>query len=125
MKTILFCLICLAVIGCGKPSSGTGQAAGPFEISLTTNPQPPAAGSVELIAKVMKNGAPVSDAQVSVATSMTSMSMPGGSATLQAVSGQPGEYSGSVNLMGGGWQVEVTASSGSDTGKATFNLDVK
>lgn len=106
----------------GGGGLGGEQSAGPFKVTLSTSPNPPAAGRTDLIVKVTKDGTPVQGAIVKIDSSMPGMNMPGPSFDLQP-SGD--SYTGTLNMMAGEWEVKVSVSSGSDQGSASFALDTE
>lgn len=102
---------------------GTAQAAGPFEVTVTTDPGAPKQGDTRLIAIVTRNGKPVDDAQVTTALSMPTMNM--GGPTVELSHTESGRYEAKTNLsMGGAWQAKTTVSAGGDTGTATHDFTV-
>jgi hypothetical protein len=114
-----------------QPSAGTGaattgaalgmeQPAGPFQATLSTE-TPPKMGETRFVAKVTRNGQPITDATVKVSLSMPSMNMAGPVVTLKPSGSQ---YEGPANLsMGGAWQAVTTVTAGSDTGTATYQFN--
>jgi nitrogen fixation protein FixH len=110
--------------GGGSPPAGaalgTEQAAGPFQVTLSTDPDTPKAGNTKFEAKVTKGGQPVKDATVNLSLSMPSMSMMGPEVTLKPAGD---EYEGAANLsMGGEWEAKVTVSAGGETGTAVYRF---
>jgi hypothetical protein len=102
-------------------SLGTTQAAGPFQVTLSTDPAAPKVGETRFAAQVTRNGQPVSDARVKVSLSMPSMSMAGPEVTLKAAGA--GTYEATANLgMGGDWQAKTTVSAGEETGTAVHQF---
>jgi nitrogen fixation protein FixH len=100
---------------------GTEQAAGPFQVTLSTDPAAPKVGETRFQAKVSRSGQPVSGATVRVSLSMPSMNMAGPEVTLKPAGA--GEYEGTANLgMAGDWQAKTTVSAGADTGAAIYQL---
>ncbi len=98
---------------------GTAQAAGPFQITLTTDPAAPTEGDTRFIAAVTRDGKPVKDAEVKAALSMPTMNMGGPNVELDHK--DDGRYQGEADLsMGGAWQAVVTVSDEGETGTATY-----
>lgn len=98
--------VALVVIGCSN-GSGAAPTAAPAILTLTTNPNPPTSGDVEIIATVTDaNGRPLDDAKVFVSgshTDMKGMSM-NGNATARG----SGQYALKANFgMGGSWKITV------------------
>lgn len=115
--------LALFLVSCtGGGGVGEEQSAGPFKVTLSTSPNPPAAGRTDLTVKVSKDGAPAQDAAVKIDSSMPGMNMPGPSMDLQP-SGDA--FIGTLNMMAGEWEVKVNISNGSDEGSATFTFDVE
>jgi nitrogen fixation protein FixH len=102
---------------------GTQQAAGPFQVTLSTSPAPPKAGETRFQAKVSRDGQPVSGATVTVSLSMPSMKMTGPDVTLQAAGDR---YEGSANLgMAGEWEAKTTVNASGETGTATYRFTAR
>lgn len=100
---------------------GMAQAAGPFQVTLTTDPAAPTEGAARLSAVVTRSSIPVDDAEVSAALSMPTMKMGGPNITLEHKGG--GRYEGPVSLsMGGVWQAVVTVTDDGGTGTATYSF---
>lgn len=100
---------------------GTAQAAGPFQVTLSTQPAAPRSGDTRFQAKVTKGGQPVTDATVNLSLSMPSMNMAGPEASLQHMDG--GSYEGTANLsMGGDWEAKTSVAGGGDTGTAVHRF---
>jgi hypothetical protein len=98
---------------------GSEQAAGPFQVKLST-PATPKAGDTRFQASVTRNGQPVSDATVSVSLSMPSMQMAGPDVTLKPTGSQ---YEGTANLsMAGEWQAKTTVSADGESGSAVYQF---
>ncbi len=108
----------------GRPVAGAAlgseEAAGPFRVTLTTEPAEPKVGTATLKAAVTREGKPVKDATVRVSLSMPTMSMGGPEVTLEpAGSG----YQGTADLsMGGDFEAKVTVTAGGDTGTTTYHF---
>lgn len=111
MRLTVVTLMLLAVLastlsGCGATPSPSPSAAGP-SISLTTNPDPPTGGDVELVVMVNDaQGQPISDADVYLFVDHTDMQGMGmnGKATPQG----NGRYAITAGFeMAGNWKVTV------------------
>lgn len=99
---------------------GTAAAAGPFQVTLTTDPAAPKVGDTRFQAQVTKDGQPVKDATVTISLSMPSMNMGGPETTFKPTGEQ---YEGAANLgMGGEYQAKTTVTAGGDTGTAVFQF---
>jgi hypothetical protein len=99
---------------------GTEQTAGPFQVTLSTEPAAPKAGDTRFTARVTRDGKTVTGATVKVDLSMPSMNMGGPSVTLKP---RGDHYEGTAKLgMGGAWQAKTTVSAGSDTGTAVYEF---
>jgi hypothetical protein len=135
--------LALSLAGCGQrpqpappaPSSnapvagpdavplGKTNAAGPFQVTLSTSEKPVTVGDVPFSAEVKRDGAPVTDAKVKLTLSMPAMGMPGPSAVLKR---KAGRYVGRVQAgMAGDWQAEVVVASSGAPGTAAFTFRVK
>lgn len=103
---------------------GSEAAAGPFQVSLTTEPAAPKVGDTRFRVTVTKDGQPVKEAAVTVSLSMPGMNMGGPTTTLQPVPKDTGgQYEGSASLgMGGEYQAKTTVTAGGDTGTAVFQF---
>jgi YtkA-like len=99
---------------------GTPHAAGPFQVTLSTDPAPPKAGETRFQAKVSRDGQPVSAASVSLSLSMPSMSMKGPDVALKPAGDH---YGGAASLaMAGEWEAKVTVTAGGATGTTTYRF---
>jgi hypothetical protein len=106
--------------GSATEALGTEQAAGPFQVTLSTEPTPPKVGATKFQVKVSRNGQPVSGATVKLSSSMPSMKMPGPDVTLKPAGDH---YEGTGKLaMAGDWEATVTVSAAGDTGAATYRF---
>lgn len=112
--------------GAGQPapaagaSLGTPQPAGPFQVTLTTEPTAPKVGGTKFIAEVTKGGQLVKDGTVAVSLSMPSMKMAGPDVTLKSAGAR---YEGVGSLaMGGEYEAKTTVSAGGDSGAAVFRF---
>ncbi len=128
----------LAIAGCGSkdatqaPATATGAAAaadtGSVRIDYRADPDPPRAGASEVQVTVMQpDGAPMTDAEVSVSyymPAMPSMNMPEMRDVFPLAHRSDGTYSGTARLsMGGTWQVTVAvAQRGETVGKKRFTI---
>ena len=103
---------------------GADEAAGPFHVTLTSEPAEPKVGDTLFRARVTRDGSPIAGADVTLSLSMPSMSMGGPEAKLNASdSGGPGTYEGTANLsMGGEYQANLAVESGGETGSATYTF---
>jgi hypothetical protein len=130
---ILLVLLSLVLAACGGAGAPTPTPASPgAQISLTTNPDPPQSGNVELIVMVNDaNGQPIPDAEVYVFadhTDMKGMNM-NGKATAQG----NGRYAITADFsMSGQWKVTVQVRGVPPLGGKTplnvaqdFNLEFK
>lgn len=101
-------------------SIGSEQAAGPFQVTLSTEPSAPKVGETRFTARVTKGGQPVKDATIAISLSMPAMKMEGPEVTLKAASDR---YEGTANLaMGGDYEAKTTVSAGGDSGTALFQF---
>ena len=101
---------------------GTGQAAAPFQVVLTTPTMPPKVGDTPFTAQVTRGGTPVTGATVNLKLSMPSMNMGGPEVTLAPAGDR---YTGNANLgMAGEWQAEVVMKAGNETGTAVYLFNV-
>ncbi len=100
--------VLLAACGTGTPTPAPSNAGKPVNIAVTTNPNPPLRGNVELIFTLTDaNGSPIEGAAVDVSadhTDMTGMTM-SGTATEQG----GGKYAIKANFsMSGNWKLTVS-----------------
>lgn len=122
----LFLVLGLLLAACGAATTATPQTAeGGLSVTLTTNPDPPRSGNIELVVKVSDQaGQPVADAEVSVVADHIDMSgmILRGKATAQG----SGRYATAANFsMSGNWKVTVEARKGAATQKQDFTLAVR
>jgi|DewCreStandDraft_5_1066085.scaffolds.fasta_scaffold00493_2 hypothetical protein len=123
---MLFVGLSLVLAACGGAGATvpTPAATGP-KIVLTTNPDPPLSGNVELVLTVTDaNGQPIPDADVYVFADHTEMSgmMMQGKATAQG----GGRYAITANLsMSGTWKISVQVKKSPLNYTQDFNLEVK
>jgi len=130
-------VIVVLIVGCGgrsgtpAPSSrpaapsqargsalGTEQTAGPFQVTLTTEPAAPKVGQVRFIAMVMRDAKMVKDAKVTLELAMASME---GTSVVLSQAGE--QYESTANVgMAGEWTAKVTVSAANDTGTATYTF---
>ncbi|MBW3625086.1 MAG: FixH family protein [Armatimonadetes bacterium] len=99
---------------------GTEQAAGPYQVTLTTRPQPPTVGSTQFTANVTQNGAAVIAANVNL-----QLSGPGGmkkTITLVPVEGHYG--AAEVLAVHGPWTADINIKQGDNVGSAIYTFDV-
>lgn len=93
-------------------------------VSASVSPNPPKTGPATIVVTVSENGKPVSGAKVAIKTDMPSMAMPG--PTLRATDNGDGTYSALTNLTDATtWRLRISAKSGTKSGAATVNIDVK
>lgn len=113
-----------APVAASGAALGGEEAAGPFQVTLTTEPAEPKVGDTLFRARVTRDGSPVTGADITLGLSMPSMNMGGPEATLKAsASGGPGTYEGTANLsMGGEYQANVAVGAGGETGSATYTF---
>lgn len=99
--------VLLAACGAGAPTPAPSIAGKPVNIAVTTNPNPPVMGDVELIFTLTDaNGNPIEGAAVDVSADHTDMSGMGmsGAATEQG----GGRYAIKANFsMSGNWKLTV------------------
>lgn len=103
---------------------GTAQQAGPFTVTLIAAPQ---LGRTRFEARVSRDGAYVTDAQVRLSLSMPYHKHGGTSDRLADVdvNRQGGQYAGSIKLkMEGIYQARVTVQSAGQKGAATYGFKV-
>jgi YtkA-like len=101
---------------------GTAQAAGPFQVTLSTDPTRSKVGETRFRAEVRRDGQPVTDATVNLNLSMTSMTMVGPEVVLKPTGDH---YEGTANVsMAGEWEAKTTVSAGGDTGTAVYPFSV-
>ena len=101
---------------------GTEQAAGPFQVVLTTPTIPPKVGETSFTAQVTRGGTPVTGATVDLKLSMPTMNMGGPEVTFAPTGDR---YEGNANLgMAGEWQADVAVKSGNETGTAVYVFNV-
>lgn len=142
-SSIVTIVALVALSGCGKqqttagsptakaPSPGTTapaasatlgarQDAGPFEVTLTPDPEPPRVGKAHFMAMVMKNGQHAKGAKVRLTPSMPSMA---GSEVRMEPMGN--EYGATIDLsMPGDWTAKIDISKGGDSGTAEYRFTV-
>lgn len=116
----------LLLAACGAATTATPQTTGVgLNVTLTTNPDPPKSGNIELVIKVSDQaGQPVADAEVSVVADHIDISgmILRGKATAQG----SGRYATVANFsMSGNWKVTVEARKGAATQKQDFTLAVR
>jgi hypothetical protein len=106
---------------------GMPQAAGPFQVTLTTIPVVPQNGANRFRVEVNRKGETVSDAEVTLTLTMP-LHRHGGRSdvepkiTKRLLWTQPA-YMGNVRLpMGGVWQAQVAVKSGAEKGTAHFKF---
>jgi nitrogen fixation protein FixH len=98
---------------------GTEQAAGPFQVTLSTAATPKV-GETSFQVKVARDGQPVNGATVAMSLSMPSMQMAGPEVTLQPAGSR---YEGTANLtMAGEWEAKTTVTAGGETGAAAYRF---
>ena len=118
----LLLALALACVGPVQAAPVSGSA-GPFAVTLTVKPDPPAVGAntVVVLAK-QRDGQPVGSAEVVVSATMTDMAM--GSADFPATpTGQPGEFEAAINLsMAGRWALGVRVSAAGRKGQTSFAI---
>ncbi|MER3457858.1 MAG: hypothetical protein C4309_03750 [Chloroflexota bacterium] len=123
---MLFVGLSLVLAACGGAgaTAPTPAAAGP-KVVLTTSPDPPLSGNVELVLTVTDaNGQPIPDADVYVFADHTEMSgmMMQGKATAQG----GGRYAITANLsMSGTWKISVQVKKSPLNYTQDFNLEVQ
>ena len=122
----LLSLLSLVLAACSGASAPTSTPESPdVQISLTTNPNPPSSGDVELVVTVNDaNGQPIPDAEVYVFadhTEMKGMNM-NGRATAQG----NGRYAITAGFsMSGQWKVTVQVRKTPLNVTQDFNLEFK
>jgi len=104
----------------GGAALGKEQAAGPFQITLSTEPAAPRTGDAKFRAKVTRGGKPVKDATVTVKLDMPAMKMTGPEVTLKAAGDG---YAGTGTLgMGGDYEAKVNVAAAGDKGTAVYHF---
>lgn len=126
LRFTLILVLGLLLTGCGAAATATPQTTGAgLSVSLTTNPDPPKSGNIELVVQVSdQGGQPVTDAEVSVVADHIDMSgmILRGKATAQG----GGRYATAANFsMSGNWKVTVEARKGAATQTKDFRLAVR
>lgn len=115
----------IVLVACGGTGATMPTPTASPKVALTTNPDPPASGNVELVLMVTDaSGQPITDADVYVFADHTGMS----GMTLQgkATSQGGGRYAISANLsMGGKWKISVQVKKSALNYTQDFNLEVK
>lgn len=115
----------VALVACGANANSSPPASSDVNVSLTTRPDPPEGGDVELVATVTNaQGQPINDAEVFIFathTEMTGMDMEG-----QAVAQGEGRYATTANFsMSGAWRVTVQVNYGGQNTVEEFDLRVR
>lgn len=110
-----------------KPLLGKPQAAGPFQITLSTIPVAPQAGVNRFRVEIHRKGEIVSDAQVSLTLTMPLHRHGGRSGNEPEVTPRlvfaNGAYLGTARLsMQGVWQAQIFVRSAADKGKVTYRF---
>lgn len=143
--TAAFLALAVVILGCNKPEAppaatssspsvtraipassdkGIGtQIAGPFSVTLTTDPSTPKPGKVSFTADISKNGGPVATAKVSLDLYMPSMKMQGPNVEMKPDGA--GKYTAEADVMASDYEAKVSVSDGTGKGKATFKFQVK
>lgn len=102
---------------------GSLKAAEPFQVMLVTEPATPTMGKTLFKAKVMRDGKPVTHADIRLNLTMPSMQMQGPELMLKKVDDH---YEGTANLnMAGEWRAEMTVKDVNETGTAKYNFTAK
>ncbi|HXG24514.1 MAG TPA: FixH family protein [Chthonomonadales bacterium] len=101
---------------------GTEQAAGPFQVTLSTEPAAPKVGDTHFELRISRGGQPVTDATVQLSLSMPSMNMAGPEATLE--SGGEHYHTTAKLGMAGEWEARVTVTADGESGTATYRFSV-
>lgn len=121
---IAFILMALLVAGCGQSSPATPTASD-IQMTFSVDPAPPSVGESTLIIKLARtDGTPIEGARLSAQGNMDHAGMEGIEANAESSSG--GEYRIPFEwTMGGGWQVEVSATlPDGQTATETFSVNV-
>ncbi len=107
-----------------SPSNGESETSDGINVSLTTVPDPPVNGRIELVASVMDaQGQPIEDAGVFFMASHTDMA--GMYTDGQGIAQGQGRYSIVIDLgMTGPWKVTVQVNQGGLRTVKEFNLGV-
>jgi predicted component of type VI protein secretion system len=124
--TIIICIgVSLLLSGCDNSSAPVSPSDAALQIELTTNPNPPQSGDVELMVIVKDTaGRPISDAQVNLKTDHTEMS--GMTMEGPATSQGEGRYAIVAPFEHGGkWRVTVQVQQGSNNLSKDFDLQVQ
>lgn len=107
-RSLLLSLLFVGALAASACSgSGATPTSTPASIKLTTNPNPPTSGNIELVATITDaNGQPLDEAEVFVFSShteMTSMAMNG-----KAIAKGSGQYTLQTSFsMNGRWKITV------------------
>lgn len=120
---VLMLIGVLVVSACG---GGVATPAAGAQVSVTTRPNPPVKGAVELIVEVKDaQGQPLNDANVLVLTSHTTMN--GMNQQGMAKSQGNGRYAMMTDMSGmnGQWLITVQVSKGSLNLAQDFKIDVQ
>jgi len=125
LTTLMLCLAGALILSACS-SSGSAQPTPSPQIILTTNPNPPMKGSVELIVDVKgAQGQPIDGADVRVLSSHTTMS--GMDQQGQATAQGNGRYAITADMAGmaGEWLITVQVRKGDLYLAQDFRIDVK
>lgn len=129
LTLILLAGLLFALAACtdssSSPPNGELETSDGINVSLTTMPDPPVNGSIELVASVMDaQGQPVEDAGVFFMASHTDMA--GMYTDGQGIAQGQGRYSIVTDLsMSGSWKVTVQVNQGGLRTVEEFNLGVE
>jgi len=106
-----------------KQMGNFGMAlAGPFEVSLGTDSNPPVPGKAKFTAEVSKDGKPVTDAQVNLDLFMPSMKIQG--PKIEMKHSAEGKYDADAEIMKSDYSAKVSVESASGKGTAEFKFTV-
>lgn len=129
LTLILLAGLLFALTACtessSSPPNGESETSDGMNVSLTTVPDPPVNGSIELVASVMDaQGQPIEDAGVFFMASHTDMA--GMYTDGQGVAHGQGRYSIVIDLgMSGPWKVTVQVNQGGLRTVKEFNLGIE
>lgn len=106
-----------------KPMGNFGMAlAGPFQVSLGTDSNPPVPGKPKFTAEVSKDGKPVTDAKVNLELFMPSMKMQGPKVEMKH--SVDGKYEADAEIMKSDYSAKVSVESSAGKGTAEFKFTV-
>jgi nitrogen fixation protein FixH len=117
-------LILFGAPAIGAAAAPPAAAAQALAVTASVTPNPPKTGPATIVVTVSESGKPVKGAKVSIKTDMPAMAMAG--PTLKATDNGDGTYSALTNLTDAtAWRLQIQVKSGTKSGIAVVNLDVK